>query len=335
MMLVVAMLSVLRLLYSSATTPRPIIAVPNPTRAPPSELPPYLLFGVPTLARKTDYLNPTLDRILEQLPEDPNDPMYRRICVLIVKNGAKHSAFGKAQSRLSHRPEFIFVENDARLTAEDLEEPPANEFINPDVPSWRVRKQTRDIVSMMRLAYDLSPSYFMFLEDDFWLCPSGLEAILHLLAKAYRYAPDWIALVMAEGMNGIFLKRKDMPIFSDYLFEHQRRRPPDHLVVEWFAGETEQSASYRKDRPHLAFRYNLLRHRGAESTLRGSIGGTENSCYHVNDDGRMFNVESFKVDECDHDDVWPCPPHDPTRPVMNWAPPTQAPRPMLPGPPPP
>ncbi|KAH8053508.1 hypothetical protein JL722_9346 [Aureococcus anophagefferens] len=57
------------------------------------------------------------------------------------------------------------------------------------------------------------------------------------------------------------------------------RRPPDHLVVEWFAGETEESRGYRGDRQHLGFRWNFFDHIGARSTLRAQTSGKMPACY--------------------------------------------------------
>ena len=74
-------------------------------------------------------------------------------------------------------------------------------------------------------------------------------------------------------MNGIIMRNSngDLQAFANYLEQHQRRRPPDHLVVEWFAGEKPQSKRYRNDRQHMAFRYNLFDHLGKTSSLRTSL----------------------------------------------------------------
>eukprot|EP00474_Spongospora_subterranea_P011424 CRZ11882.1 hypothetical protein [Spongospora subterranea] len=281
-----------------------------PSRLPPH---PYLIFGMPTTHRKVDLLNPTLDAIDGQLSLDHSDPMFRRITVLIVKNGEEHPSFDRARERFKGRPDFIF--ETSRNSSDD-----ADDRSEIGV-SWKVQQHTRDIASMMKIAVKFRPSYFVFIEDDFSVCPSGLEAILHLLKKAYRFFPNWIALAMSTGMNGIILKKQDMIPFAKYLVDHQTRRPPDHLIIEWFAGETRESAAYRQGRPHLTFRYNLMQHRGAASTLRDHPAQIVDDCYDVNDIGRMFDVMSFKAIDCGHDDIWPCPTFNSSVPASVWTPP--------------
>jgi hypothetical protein len=67
--------------------------------------------------------------------------------------------------------------------------------------------------------------------------------------------------------------------FAGYLAAHLPRRPPDHLLVEWFAGERGESAAHKRARAHLAFRYNVLEHFGASSSLRGKAAPLYAVCY--------------------------------------------------------
>ena len=111
------------------------------------------------------------------------------------------------------------------------------------------------------------------------LCKGGLEAMQHMLSKASRYHHDWIALRTSYGMNGIFLHDKDMEHFHQYLLKNQLRRPPDHLAVEWFAGETQESGKYRGRRINVAYRFNIYDHIGVSSTLRSQMQTSFPRCY--------------------------------------------------------
>ncbi len=50
--------------------------------------------------------------------------------------------------------------------------------------------------------------------------------------------------------------------FAGYLTQHQQRRPPDHLVVEWYAGESAESKAYKGGRANIGFKYNMFNHIG-------------------------------------------------------------------------
>jgi hypothetical protein len=193
-------------------------------------------------------------------------------------------------------------------------------------PGARVRAQSRDVVALLQLAHALHASdgsgaggaegamaAYMFLEDDFRVCAQGLRALALGLARAGALhpgsapeAPAWNALRVSYGLNGGILRGEDVPVFGGYLARHLARRPPDHLLVEWFAGERPESAEHKRGRPHAAFRYNVLEHFGASSSLRGKAAPLYAVCYAELNEGVVFEVEAFKAAQCAHDVVWPC-----------------------------
>jgi hypothetical protein len=113
-------------------------------------------------------------------------------------------------------------------------------------------------------------------------------------------------LRVSYGLNGGVIRGEDVPVFSGYLAEHLARRPPDHLFVEWFAGERPVSAAQKAGRPHAAFKYNLWEHFGQTSSLRLGESPPYALCYDPLTEGVVFEVEAFKPLICAHDFVWPC-----------------------------
>jgi hypothetical protein len=222
---------------------------------------------------------------------------------------------------------------------------------NPNVPGYRVRQQTRDVSDVLNLAHALfghvpgfrasadsgavgslssgkaaggaaaavtttaSPlqmAAYMFMEDDFRLCPSAAKAIGYMLSRATVEHGEWNAIRTGYGLNGAILRGYDVPVLEAYYRKHLARRPPDHLLVEWFAGERPESAGHRADRAHVAFRYNILEHFGFASSLRAVTSPVYAYCYDELNDGVVFEVEAYKPMLCGHDDIWPCwPPGDP------------------------
>ena len=305
-----------------------------------STIQPWLIIGIPTFVRPNhvDYLGQTLASIAQELPKDPLDPYYGKIRVVIMNNyGPGHETFDAARRRyapphpLSWAMEFHT--NDGLL--KDPHGLDRRDDGSPNTPGFRVRKQTRDLVTLLRAAA-ASPSdspygqsehqkhggkYYLFLEDDMLFCPHALLSIKYLLTKAETYNPNWIAVRASYGMNGIFLRGHDLLTFAAYLLEHQARRPPDHLVVEWFAGEKPQSAQYRGERQHVSFRYNLFHHIGAVSSLRAAQQVSFPECYEPLGEPVLFTIEAFKPAVCPNDDIWPCHVNDEVRkrlPLINW-----------------
>lgn len=178
----------------------------------------------------------------------------------------------------------------------------------PRPPDARVQQQTRDVSSLARYVSNVyNPNFYLFMEDDFLMCSNGVDAARYLIERATQYNKDWTAIRASFGLNGIFLHGKDLGPLADYLDKHQARRPPDHLVTEWFAGETQEARHYRGKRTNVGFRFNMFEHIGQVSTLRKAGHRTKfPGCWEPLEPSIVFPVESFKKDECPDNDVWPC-----------------------------
>ena len=152
-----------------------------------------------------------------------------------------------------------------------------------NVPWWRVRKQTRDVVVLMQLARSVGSDYYMLMEDDFAMCSRTLQMLPYYVDKATRLFGNggWLSLKVSYGLNGFMLRNgADLDLFASYLLEHAPRRPPDHLQTEWSCGETDQSKAQKASRPHLVSRFNLFAHLGTHSSLRAEKSPDYPPCYH-------------------------------------------------------
>jgi hypothetical protein len=265
----------------------------------------WLVIGIPTVSRTNneEYLLQSLETLAQQLPTDPSDLMFDRIVVNIVNlqvnahPGVEHVVYTKAKERFSHAAGH----------------PKARYFTFSEVT-----KETRNIVTVMRRNMNKA-KYYLFLEDDMEFCAHGLLAIQYLLDKASRYHPNWLAIRASYGMNGIFMHDKDLSVFADYLVKHQSRRPPDHLVVEWYAGETPESAKHKSGRANIGFKFNLFNHIGVVSTLRSQRSTSYPRCYDVLQEPTVFQVEAYNPRQCPKDDVWPCNVPNPDKFKIDWA----------------
>jgi hypothetical protein len=197
---------------------------------------------------------------------------------------------------------------------------------DPNVPNPRVQQQTSDVIELLTTVdclYGLQVSpgcsrgsngtstpapadYYMFMEDDFRICPKGLESIVFAMLKADEAAPDWNAIRISLGLNGALIRISDVNVLANYYSSHIARRPPDHLLVEWFAGETLESYNMKRNRPHAAFKHNLLEHFGFSSSLRETNSPMYAFCFDLLVPDVVFEVESYKPGMCLHEFIWPC-----------------------------
>ena len=51
-----------------------------------------------------------------------------------------------------------------------------------------MRRQTRAVVELLRRSQGLA-GHFLFMEDDFVLCPHALRALAYVTSKAHAYFP--------------------------------------------------------------------------------------------------------------------------------------------------
>ena len=83
---------------------------------------------------------------------------------------------------------------------------------------------------------------------------------------------------------------------AQYIEKHRHRRPPDHLLVEFFAEETAEARATKKGRRHIAFKFNLLEHIGLASTLRPKRNDTPNlGCWEDLKPPIIFPVETCSI----------------------------------------
>lgn len=284
------------------------------------------------MPRAADYLSPVLRAIDKQLARDPLDPMYAMIHVWVMNNVAPtggnaalppHASFDANQAAYRDRPEYHFLQNDHAIVEPPL--PAGGDRDFPDKPSASVRKQTRDIVALMRAAHGRS-TYYLAMEDDFELCPNTLRILEHALRKGSYPTPeqtpaplaDWISMKFSYGFNGFLLRNnEDLRQLGEYLLMKQRLRPPDHTLVEWSCAEKPEAKAYVGSRPHLTYRYNLFTHLGKISSLRATEQSEYAGCYRRMDTVVVFPVDAFQFDRCDHDDLSPCLPRE----HPQWTPP--------------
>lgn len=106
------------------------------------------------------------------------------------------------------------------------------------------------------------------MEDDWILCPHGMLALHYLIAKANDYYPEWSALRVSYGLNGVLVRSQDIQSIASFFVNelHQSKqggiRPPDHIIYDWFMSKAPK-------RKLIVFRYNIFFHIGTVSTFVG------------------------------------------------------------------
>ena len=301
--------------------------VAKETPPPVEPKPAWLIIGMPTIPRrgetggvelKKTLLFRTIKSIADQIKGtawEPHPVAGGGVRVLVMNNRpGDHPYFSAARDYFGHMYHFIdFRENNSPHEDKDL--PRAAEFINDgkEEPTPKVRRQTLDVVALLDAVVGNS-TYFYFTEDDFEFCENTLMAIQYMIERANRYQGlhSWTGIRCGFGLNGIIMHNsdpvQDLRRFRDYLLRHFNRRPPDHLVVEFYAKESKEARKYfGADRHVMAFRYNVAKHiGGTQSTLREESAWSFPGCFTELIAPQVFPVEAWNPVDCPHDDIWPC-----------------------------
>lgn len=294
---------------------------------------PWLTIGMTTVPRRSraDYLSRTLETLMEELPLDPTDPLYARVNVLVMNNRpGNHSVFAQVQARINS-PTAVDGEAEtagqrfvrkAQMYVRMMDNPgtvpdPAPQLADPDDfnnpsnrPGREVRRQTCDLISLLQSAHNAS-HYFMFMEDDFRVCPNALRIVGYAVRKlnSQPKLAKWLALRVSYGMNGILLRDEHLPQLATYLRKHTARLPADLLWMEWIQGRKRELWDVTKGRPLAVYRSNLLDHIGAQSsfavrTNRLPWPGCFESMATV---WSLHKSERFQLSKCPNSDISPCP----------------------------
>ena len=284
---------------------------------------PYLIFSIPTVPRSGN--QKYLKRVLQTF-DDELTGLYRSNVKVHVMNmrAGEHSLFDEMKEKYSSESWIVFSENDSPHSIDDSKPiPKVSPQRKQEKPNSKVMRQTLDVVSLLESVATKS-KYVMLYEDDFELCPGAMTAIHYFIEKANRYNPHWAGIRCSFGLNGIVLQNtdphQDVLYFKSYLLRHYARRPPDHLVVEWYAGEISESKKYISDRKVMAFRHNIANHIGSKSTLRSSKHWSFPGCFEELIAPQVFEVEAWDPSKCPKDDIWPCDYESSSPSTIKWLP---------------
>ena len=283
--------------------------------------PDRILIGIPTVPRRENYLSQTLGALLAQLPEDPKDPLYEKIRVVVMNNSpgshdafyrlkyqwtvsSKHRSGGDESAKAKHYFEFVENPGHCKDPTPDAEDP--NDLDNPtSKPSREVRKQSCDVVSLADHALGGSNrfTHFVFMEDDFVACSDALRVLDYLLDKVGRLDRRFLAIHFSFGMNGVLLGRGALADLKTYLKRELARLPPDMLYTEWLEAKKRE-----EKRIQYVYRDNLLDHVGEVSTFGVRPARRKwPGCFEpLASAWSLARIETFDARMCKRSDISPC-----------------------------
>lgn len=281
----------------------------------------WLVIGIPSAPRRGSppYLQQTLESLLAEFPDEATDPLYGKVRVIVmdVAPGQNH-AVTALRGRLKYPKKGDTFAAKAAAYIEILDSPNSEPDPTPDAPDpddlhnpedrpgRAVRAQTRNLVELLSLARHRG-TYYMFMEDDFRVCPFMLRALHYVLAKAHTQQPSWLAIRLSYGMNGVLLRSSDLGPLIMHMRAGIARKPPDILWQEWATGDDRTQEL--KARPLMVYRYNMMAHIGIVSSFAVRMPRPAwPGCYAPMDKAWSLNMrERYNEGRCEFvSDLSPC-----------------------------
>ena len=170
-----------------------------------------------TVPRNEDYLTATLESFAAARPVETS----LSVEVLVLSSGAAHPAFERARQQYAGDALFRFETNEHRLLDR---RPQLRDEGDRNKPGYRVRQQTRDFVSLLRLAAGRGAAHLLTMEDDFLACPLLFVTLGYVLGKAHATQRDWAAVRVSYGLAGVLLRGDDLLPLAAYVLERHEAR---------------------------------------------------------------------------------------------------------------
>jgi hypothetical protein len=145
------------------------------------------------------------------------------------------------------------------------------------IKKWN--NQALDWIAMMTIWSHQNCSgneIFLYLEDDYLICPDAAAHIISLYQWAEMHLDEWMVIRMTFGFSGLFLQCRDIPKFIKIIEKKSIHHsfPIDTALALWWDPFINQD----KKRVHYTYRYILFEHIGFESSV-GNLGNRDYQCF--------------------------------------------------------
>jgi len=235
-----------------------------------------IVVGIPTVKRNNiSYVEQTLSSIFE----NTNNSSYIKVVVYIGESDEKF--INKKMNDLSNKFSKELEENLLQVIS-----PPNNYYPTDwnsnlhlqfddtvDRVKWR-SKQNLDQVFLMMYINNLSPEYYLMLEDDV-IARKNYDSDILKFANQHE-KKDWFFLSFCSlGAIGKLFRRRTLPSYASFIHTFWNRKPLDWLQNDYVAAELcsydeKHEICIKKIKSHmLSHRPSLFQHMGKVSSLNG------------------------------------------------------------------